>query len=480
MRPRLFSCFVAAILTAVLAVGCHPDSLPEEPPVEEIETLDGPEAPQDPEPEPAPDPAELLASLREGDLLPPWQAGCLDIHSINGGRGESFYYIMPDGTTMLVDAAGGSDWEIEGEDGSGIYSLPSTSYSSGNVIVRYIRNFAPEAAGGELDYAMVSHYHSDHMGAYTKSFTKFGWRSVDRTGTPVTAIDLDKGDFLLNGLSEVGMDIPIRKLIDRGDWDKRPSNVWLSAPGRRQNYDNFIDWTARTHGTVREKLAVGRTDQIVLLHDAKSYPSFEIRNIAASGDIWTGNGTDVNTSWMPSADELMANLEEWDPNENIMSCVFTLRYGDFDWFSGGDIQYNDRSTYSWKDIEKPISKVVHKVEAMKACHHSTSSTNSTALLGALKPDTYIVGIWTKNQPNPNTVKRLYNASPDVRIFTTNLADISRDNLLSAGINPDSFCARGGHVVLRVLPGGTSYYVIVLNDSDFSYTVRSVHGPYACQ
>ena len=49
------------------------------------------------------DPGEELETLREGDLMPAWQEGCLDIHSINGGRGESFYYIMPDGTTMLLD-----------------------------------------------------------------------------------------------------------------------------------------------------------------------------------------------------------------------------------------------------------------------------------------------------------------------------------------------------------------------------------------
>ena len=38
-------------------------------------------------------------------VLPPWQEGCLDIHLINTGKGESTFYILPDGTTMLIDAA---------------------------------------------------------------------------------------------------------------------------------------------------------------------------------------------------------------------------------------------------------------------------------------------------------------------------------------------------------------------------------------
>ena len=170
--------------------------------------------------------------VRPGKVLPAWQEGWLDIHSINGGRGESFYYIFPDGTTMLVDAAGANDFEIEGPDGSGIYSRPSQQYSSGNVIVRYLGHFAPEIAGGRIDYMMISHYHSDHMGGYTSNFAKYGWRVVDKNGTITPAINLNAGGFLLNGLPEVGISWPIVKLIDRGDWNNRASTVWESGKGR--------------------------------------------------------------------------------------------------------------------------------------------------------------------------------------------------------------------------------------------------------
>ena len=39
-----------------------------------------------------------------GKPLSAWAEGCLDIHAINSGRGECTFYIMPDGTTMCVDA----------------------------------------------------------------------------------------------------------------------------------------------------------------------------------------------------------------------------------------------------------------------------------------------------------------------------------------------------------------------------------------
>ena len=431
-----------------------------------------PEAQPTPEAKPIPETASI------GKPLPQWKEGYLDIHSINGGRGESFYYILPDGTTMLVDAAGAADYEVEGvEDGSGIFSRPSSEHSSGSVIMQYVKHFAPDISKGGLDYFMTTHYHGDHMGIYTKNFAKYGWKAVDRNGRSTESIDLDAGGFILNGVSEVGYHIPIAKLIDRGDYNDRPSNVYLSAPLRMQNYLNFINWSRRKNGTKREKLAIGRNDQIVLLHKAGTYPQFSIRGIAAGGDIWTGNGEEVNTSYMPSSDEIMANLETLDPNENIMSCVFTLNYGKFDWFSGGDIQYNDRATLAWKDMDKPVSEVVRQVEAMKANHHCARYTNSTTLLNVLKPDNVIIGIWTDNQPNPDTMKRFFNANSNVGIFATNLADKSAENLQAAGIATENFLARKGHIVIRVQPGGDSYYIYVLDDSDFNYKVTSIHGPF---
>ena len=39
-----------------------------------------------------------------GKTLPALSEGCLDIHLINSGRGECNFYILPDGTTLLIDA----------------------------------------------------------------------------------------------------------------------------------------------------------------------------------------------------------------------------------------------------------------------------------------------------------------------------------------------------------------------------------------
>ena len=36
--------------------------------------------------------------------LPRWERGMLDIHQINTGTGNAAFFILPDGTTLLLDA----------------------------------------------------------------------------------------------------------------------------------------------------------------------------------------------------------------------------------------------------------------------------------------------------------------------------------------------------------------------------------------
>lgn len=41
---------------------------------------------------------------RAGSRLAPWQPGWLDIHHIATGRGNATFVMLPDGTSMLIDA----------------------------------------------------------------------------------------------------------------------------------------------------------------------------------------------------------------------------------------------------------------------------------------------------------------------------------------------------------------------------------------
>jgi hypothetical protein len=68
-----------------------------------------------------------------GSPLPAWTPGMLDIHQIATGRGNSALTIMPDGTTLLVDA-GAAGYGIAETD-----PHPDASRSPGAWIVRYLQ-----------------------------------------------------------------------------------------------------------------------------------------------------------------------------------------------------------------------------------------------------------------------------------------------------------------------------------------------------
>ncbi len=384
-----------------------------------------------------------------GKVLPDWEEGYLDIHAINTGRGECTFFIFPDGTTMMVDAS--SSLISPTHEYPPPPRKPNDKISSGKAISNYIKHFLPDD-NQKLNYIVISHFHPDHMGGESSSMPPG-----------------PDGSFTMNGVTEIGVEIPFDVIIDRGhpdyDYPKDMKSTALIA-----NYLKFIDWAKSAYNASAEQFKVGSDDQIALKESPSKYDNFKVRNIAVNGKVWTGSGTEWTSEFPTDLGELNAA----NPNENIFSDVFELSYGAFDYFSGGDIQYNGRSQYPWKDIEAPISKVVSKVEVMKANHHGTSNANSTALLAKLRPDVVVAQPWRDVQPNPATVERFFEANSACKIFLTNLDPANRQRL---GSNAAKLMSTHGHIVVRVAPGGSTYKVYVLDDTNEKYEVKGVFGPY---
>lgn len=408
-----------------------------------------------------------IMTAKVGDVLPDWEEGWLDIHSINTGRGESFFYIFPDGTTMLIDAGGARNCETYnyGEGSSpGVPSKPSQYVSSASVISNYIRHYMPSVSNGKLDYLMVSHYHGDHFGTSGSEF-------------PIHS----EAGFRMNSVTSVGCDFPAVKILDRGDFNDPPSSDWFSGTTNYDNYIKYVNWSGNKYGTVHEKIRVGATDQIVMKHNPSICNNFTVRNVAAGGYVWTGTGTGSSTA-LPSTAEFMAYGKDsgYQVGENVMSVAILVSLGLFDWFTAGDAQYNGYSNYPYKDIETPMGQAINKrVEAMKASHHCTANTNGDGILSVLKPDVVVAAPWRDVQPNSATLARFCYHNPGVRIFATNLTDNNRQTLEKAGVDMERFESTGGHVVVRVHPSGIRYWVFVLDDTNQNYNITKRVGPLSC-
>lgn len=197
-------------------------------------------------------------------------------------------------------------------------------------------------------------------------------------------------------------------------------------------------------------------------------------NIAVNGEMWTGLGNQT-TSLFP----LLSSLKPADfPNENMCSAVFQIRYGKFDYFSGGDVQGVIRfGAPAWHDVETPIAQVVGPVDVQLVDHHGYPDSQNGALLTRLQPRVMVVPSWASSHPGKDVLERMfsdeyYKEPRDV--FMTNLLPEAKTTI--ADLLP-RLKSEGGHVVIRVEKGGQRFRVLVLDDTTETLVVKSIEGPY---
>jgi hypothetical protein len=387
---------------------------------------------------------------RVGEVITPWQPGMLDIHQISSGRGNSGLYLLPDGTTLLVDAG-----ELPTKTVKHTPDRPDSSRPAGEWIVRYLRHTLAERAKAGLDYVLLTHFHEDHMGGPTDA-------------SPMSP----SGAYRLTGVTQVGESLRIGKLLDRGWPDyKYPSP--LESP-MMKNYRAFTKWQSEHKGLKVERFAAGRNDQVVLCREPKKFPTFELRNVGANGEIWTGVDT-VTRQHIPELKDVPR--ADW-PHENILSLSFRLSYGKFDYFNGGDIPgvLPDSSYPSWFDMETPVAKAVGPVDAAILDHHGYVDTQNEFFLATLRPRVWTLSVWDSGHPTNRVWQRLNSSRiyPGPRqLFATDLHPAT-DNVVGCG---KRMASAQGHIVIRVAPGGDEYRVVIVDDTSESHRVTKVFGPY---
>jgi len=279
------------------------------------------------------------------------------------------------------------------------------------------------------------------------------------------------GKYRLSGITEVAEHVLIRKILDRGwpDYDF-PSPINNQT---MENYRVFLKWQAERNGLIIQRFQPGRNDQITLLKSPENYPNFEVRNVVANGQIWTGVGTNTREHFPP----LEEVPREDYPSENPCSNGFRLSYGQFDYFSGGDITgIPAPGGPSWHDIETPVARAVGPVEAAVLTHHGYIDSQNAFFVSTLRPLVWIIPVWDSAHPTSAVYARLRSTRlyPGPRdIFATSMHEA---NKVVIAVLKD-LASDQGHILIRVDPGGSTFHVIVLSDSDESLEVTAVHGPY---
>ncbi|WP_053991535.1 MBL fold metallo-hydrolase [Mangrovimonas sp. TPBH4] len=404
--------------------------------------------------------SSLLLFSQEG--YPSWEEGVMEIHHINTGRGDACFVIMPDGTTLLIDAGDTSETHPRTLSARNEVLKPNNTKSAPEWIVDYIRQFAPKSKSQHLDYALITHYHDDH----------FGEADSLRTLAP--------GGYQLTGIMEVGTLMSIKTLIDRGSEfpinlrDKKVQsqerfiNDSYKMMATLKEYWKFIDFQNKTNGLVHETLKAGEKHQIQLLYAPENYPEFHVRNVAVNGQIWTGENNFT-----------FDLFKEGDyPGENPLSTCIKITYGKFDYFTGGDVNGIDElGGTNFNSLESNIAPVVGAVDVATLNHHGNRDSQNAYYVRTIRPRVWVQQNWSSDHPGDGVLRRILSEKiyPGKRdVFSTTMLQANRDVI---GGKLDQYKSQNGHVVVRVEKGGDAYKVFVLNDATQTRELLKQFGPY---
>ena len=356
----------------------------------------------------------------------------------------------PDGTTFLLDA-GAVNRTGQREPRYDAPPRPDSSRRPGQWIAYYIRRMHPEGARGGLDFAALTHFHGDHMGTLMPD-------------SPPSA----SGAYKLTGITDVGEELRIGTLLDRGwpDYDFPAP----SASPMIQNYRAFLKWQSGHRGMQVVRFEAGRSDQIVLRRAPRDFPTFEVRNIAANGRVWTGGGTATRNRF-PRAScrwrrTTAASRSGSPTGPSPISTAATWRV------------LLAPNAQAWTEMESAVAWVTGPVDVHALNHHGTQDAVNPFFLSVLRPRIHIQSTFASSQPSPDVMRRMLSERiyPGPRdIFMTNSGwPGRREHMVKLFGEAETawvlerfgqVAARQGHVVVRVEPGGARYRVIVLDDSN---------------
>jgi len=374
----------------------------------------------------------------KGKKLPEWKPGEFQVHFIYTGVAESMFWIMPDGTTMLLDCG---DHPAINRGKKAIWVLPNGNRHAGEWIARYVTRVNP--AKTMVDYMMLSHHHADHGGME-------GW----------------------GGFSQAADTLKFGTGFDRGWPDfNDPIPDELCDTKCYQHMRKLYDQLIARDGLKMEKFRVGAVNQIAMRKNADEYTGFRITNITGNGKILCRDG---------SIRDLYAERHGAKRlNENGMSLGLLVQYGPFRFYTAGD--FSDRMKMhdgTKRSIEEELAKELDPVDVAKVNHHGHHSM-PPALVSALRARVWTACMWDQLHITADTLTNLSdrNAYPGDRLIASGVFMPER-RFENAGksflsdIAPESFNA--GHVVLNVAPGGETYSVAYVTADDESMKVTGAY------
>ena len=368
---------------------------------------------------------------------PGWKPGELDIHFIHTGVGEQTFFILPDGTTILLDC--GDMYRPQYL--QHIPRVPSAERLGGEWVSRYVQRLVKERT---IDYFLLSHWHSDHCG-----------------GPALRCKTTDDGRKVC-GVTLFAEDFAIRHYFDH-QYPRSGEHALNPSRDSLEMMRAWIPYMKNRCGMQPHAFEVGAKNQIAMLRDPKTYAAtFEIRNLFANAVYWDGRGGTVD--YAPEYARLAPEHGGGRIGENTLSMGIRVKYGAFTAYFGGDIDF--------PDYEARLGSVVGPVDVCKMNHHGCFSAMGAPFCRAVKAQAYMSSVWSPNQVTdanlPNMASRELYAGERC-IMPSFVPGVCRAALRGRDFMSDVVDV-AGHRVFKVAPGGRTFEAFVLSAWDESMSI----------
>ena len=311
----------------------------------------------------------------------------LDVYFIDVEGGQATLYVAPSGESMLVDTG----WPgFNGRDAARIVKA------------------AKDAGVKKIDYLLITHYHTDHVG----------------------------------GVPQLAERIPIKNYVDHGANFESGKN----ADSLMKSYTDVRAGGNHIEVKAGDKVPVKGLD-VTIVAAAGNHVSAPLAKSEASAAC---------ASFVPKAD---------DPSENARSVGNIVQFGNFRIINLGDLTWNKE-----KELVCP-ENLLGTVDVYLTTHHGMNISGPEVILGALRPRVAIMNNGAKKGGSPETYQLLRKSPGMEDIWQLHFAVAGGDanNAADSFIaNTDPVCS-GKWIKLSVQPDGA--FTVTNGRNGFSKTYK---------
>ena len=198
-----------------------------------------------------------------------------------------------------------------------------------------------------IDHLIITHYHTDHYG----------------------------------GVPQLAALVPIKHFYDHGPMSALPEDR------------NFAQLYGAYRAAAKDTTTTLKPGDTIALKQGTG-PKLTLTVVAADGQAIGGAAAPAN----PACASAVAQPD--DVTDNRRSVAFVLRYGDFDFFDGGDLT---------GDVEAKLACPVDRVgpiDLYQVTHHGQANSNNPVLLATLKPTVAVMNNGPRKGGAAETFQRL--------------------------------------------------------------------------